>query len=58
MALTLGDEYQEQLESNFADMANIGVVLVGRLPQVASCHALPVSKLGAPGYRRYRLAFW
>lgn len=44
--LPLGDEYQEQLESNFADMANIGGRLVGRLPQVASCHALPVSTTG------------
>lgn len=44
--LPLGDEYQEQLESNFADMANIGGRLVGRLPQVASCHALPVSITG------------
>ncbi len=44
--LPLGDEYQEQLESNFADMANIGGRLVGRLPQVASCRALPVSITG------------
>lgn len=44
--LPLGDEYQEQLESNFADMANIGGRLVGRLPQVASCRALPVSTTG------------
>ncbi|XNM61589.1 hypothetical protein ACLK1T_08585 [Escherichia coli] len=34
--LPLGDEYQEQLESNFADMAeHWAVVLAGRLPQVA-----------------------
>lgn len=44
--LPLGDEYQEQLESNFADMANIGGRLAAPLPRAASCHALPVSTTG------------
>ncbi len=58
--LPLGDEYQEQLESNFADMANIGGrPRVGRLPQVASCHALPVSTTGRTlDIAGTALAFW
>ncbi len=45
--LPLGDEFQEQLESNFADMANIGgTVPAGRLPRAASWRALPASTTG------------
>ncbi len=44
--LPLGDEYQEQLESILPIWRTLAVVLVGRLPQVASCHALPVSTTG------------
>ncbi len=40
--LPLGDEYQEQLESNFADMANIGG-RPGDYRRLSSCHALPCS---------------
>ncbi len=45
--LPLGDEYQEQLESNFCRYGeHWRSSLVGRLPQVASCRALPVSTTG------------
>ncbi len=52
--LPLGDEYQEQLESNFADMANIGGRPGGAI--TAGCFPialLPVSITGRTGYRRY-----
>lgn len=44
--LPLGDEYREQLESNFADMANIGGRPAGQLLRAASRRALPVSTTG------------
>lgn len=44
--LPLGDEYQEQLESNFADMANIGGRPGGAITAGCFLHALPVSTTG------------
>lgn len=44
--LPLGDEYQDQLESNFADMANIGGRLAGRSPRAASGTLHPQVQLG------------
>ncbi len=44
--LPLGDEFRDQLESNFADMANIGGRPAARSPPAASCRALPVSTTG------------
>lgn len=44
--LPLADEFRDQLESNFADMANIGGRLAERLPQAASCRASPASTTG------------
>jgi leucyl aminopeptidase len=54
--LPLFDEYQEQLDSPFADMANIGGPKGRRhhrgLLPVAFCQGLP---LGSPGHRWHRL---
>ncbi len=45
--LPLGDEYQGTTGVQFCRYGGtLAVVLVGRLPQVASCHALPVSTTG------------
>ena len=56
--LPLWDEYQEQLDSNFADMANIGGKGAGTI--TASLFSLPLHQevqVGSSGYRRYCLAF-
>lgn len=44
--LPLADEFEDQLESNFADMANIGGRLAARSPPAASCRASPASTTG------------
>jgi hypothetical protein len=53
--LPLFDEYQEQLDSPFADIANIGGRRPAPSPPPASCRASPRTQLGAPGHRRHRL---
>lgn len=44
--LPLADEFRDQLESNFADMANIGGRLAARSPPAVSCRASPASTTG------------
>jgi hypothetical protein len=54
--LPLFDEYQEQLDSPFADIANIGGPKAGTI--TAGCFLSRFAKnlqLGAPGHRRHRL---
>jgi leucyl aminopeptidase len=54
--LPLFDEYQEQLDSPFADIANIGGPKAGTI--TAACFLSRFAKnlqLGAPGHRRHRL---
>jgi hypothetical protein len=57
-ACRLWEEYESQLDSNFADMANIGGRGAGAI--TAACLSSPASrrscKLGAPGHRRHGLA--
>ena len=54
--LPLWDDYQQQLESGFADVANIG----GKYAGAITAALLPVAlrqrlPLGAPGHRRHRV---
>ena len=44
--MPLWDEYQPQLDSNFADMQNIGGMPVAASPRPAFCHGLPKNIAG------------
>lgn len=55
--LPLADEFRDQLESNFADMANIGGRRRRDHRRLFPVALHPQVQLGAPRHRRYCLAF-
>ena len=55
--MPLDEDYQEQLNSHFADVQNIGGRPAGRLRQVAFYHVLSKMCLGLTSILRERLGF-
>ena len=53
--MPLWEDYQERLESNFADIANIGGRAGGSITAACFLRASRASTLGAPRHRRHRL---
>jgi leucyl aminopeptidase len=53
--LPLWDEYQDMLDSNFADIANIGGRAAGTITAACFLSRFTKVQVGAPGHRRHRL---